>query len=111
MLINPFRSELEILRSRCCETESLSSRRVVPFGRAIVGAFLRYTAFLPHLRLGRRMPRYRNRLPQLSENIFLTDGGMETDLIFHEGFQLPCFAALVLLENERGIEGLRNYYR
>lgn len=57
------------------------------------------------------MARYRNRLPQLSENIFLTDGGMETDLIFHEGFQLPYFAAVVLLENERGAEVLRRYYR
>jgi S-methylmethionine-dependent homocysteine/selenocysteine methylase len=57
------------------------------------------------------MARYRNRLPQVSENIFLTDGGMETDLIFHEGFQLPHFAAVVLLENERGAEVLRRYYR
>ena len=29
------------------------------------------------------MPRYRNALPQLSGDIFLTDAGVETDLIFN----------------------------
>lgn len=29
------------------------------------------------------MPRYRNQLPQLSGDIFLADGGVETDLIFN----------------------------
>ncbi len=57
------------------------------------------------------LPRYRNELPQLSGDLFLTDGGLETTLIFHEGIDLPAFAAFVLLENEDGCETLRKYYR
>ncbi len=57
------------------------------------------------------MPRYRNVLPQLAGDLFLTDGGIETTLIFHEGIDLPEFAAFVLLENEEGCETLRKYYR
>jgi homocysteine S-methyltransferase len=41
----------------------------------------------------------------------ITDGGMETTLIFHEGLDLPDFASFVLLENEAGREALRAYYR
>lgn len=37
--------------------------------------------------------KYRQDLPQLSDSFFLTDGGIETTLIFHNGFELPCFAA------------------
>ncbi len=57
------------------------------------------------------MPLYRNELPQLSGDLFLTDGGLETTLIFHEGIDLPAFAAFVILENEEGCEMLRKYYR
>jgi len=57
------------------------------------------------------MPLYRNGLPQLSGDLFLTDGGLETTLIFHQGISLPVFAAFVLLENENGRETLRKYYR
>ena len=57
------------------------------------------------------MPRYRNELPQLAGDLFLTDGGLETTLVFQEGFDLPAFAAFVLLADERGCETLRNYYR
>jgi len=35
------------------------------------------------------MTRYRNNLPQLSGELFITDGGMETTLFFQEGFDLP----------------------
>ena len=42
--------------------------------------------------------------------LFLTDGGLETTLIFHEGFELPMFAAFTLLESERGRAALRAYY-
>lgn len=31
------------------------------------------------------MAKYRHALPQLSGELFLTDGGIETTLIFHEG--------------------------
>ena len=57
------------------------------------------------------MPRYRNELPQLVGGLFLTDGGLETTLIFHDGIDLPAFAAFVLLDNEDGRERLRKYYR
>ena len=41
----------------------------------------------------------------------ITDGGMETTLIFHEGLDLPHFASFVLIEDEAGREALRTYYR
>ncbi|MDA8319997.1 MAG: homocysteine S-methyltransferase family protein [Actinomycetota bacterium] len=50
-------------------------------------------------------------LPQLGEGLFLTDSGIETDLIEHGGFDLPEFAAFVLLDDERGREALRTYFR
>ncbi len=56
------------------------------------------------------MSKYRNNLPQLNGNTFLTDGGIETTLIFHNGFDLPEFAAFVLLENDEGQQAISNYY-
>jgi S-methylmethionine-dependent homocysteine/selenocysteine methylase len=53
---------------------------------------------------------YRNSLPQLSQNLFLTDGGIETTLIFHQGFELPYFAAFYLFRDAKGEQGLRNYF-
>jgi S-methylmethionine-dependent homocysteine/selenocysteine methylase len=50
-------------------------------------------------------------LPQLAGRPFITDGGMETTLIFHEGLELPDFAAFVLLDDEQGREALRAYFR
>ena len=49
-------------------------------------------------------------LPQLDGGLFLTDGGIETTLIFHRGFDLPAFAAFPLLDDERGTAALRRYY-
>jgi S-methylmethionine-dependent homocysteine/selenocysteine methylase len=40
----------------------------------------------------------------------LTDGGMETTLIFREGIDLPEFAAFTLLASERGQAALRRYF-
>ncbi|HEY5594127.1 MAG TPA: homocysteine S-methyltransferase, partial [Nitrospiria bacterium] len=57
------------------------------------------------------MPRYRNALPQLEGNLFLTDGGIETTLIFHEGLELPDFAAFYLLKNPEGEAALHKYFR
>ena len=54
---------------------------------------------------------YRNNLPQLNGKVFLTDGGLETTLIFHEGIDLPCFAAFELLNTGNGRETLLDYYR
>src|SRR4051812_47944547 len=53
---------------------------------------------------------YRSGLPQLGDALFLTDGGIETTLIFHEGLDLPLFAAFVLLDDEEGTGALRRYY-
>jgi S-methylmethionine-dependent homocysteine/selenocysteine methylase len=56
------------------------------------------------------MTRYRNRLPQLQRALFLTDGGLETTLVFHQGMELPYFAAFDLLKSKDGIETLRGYF-
>lgn len=57
------------------------------------------------------MTKYRTRLPQLSENtVFLTDGGLETTLVFHEGLDLPHFAAFDLLKDAAGRSVLREYF-
>ena len=44
------------------------------------------------------------------DKVYLSDGGLETVLIFHEGIELPCFASFGLLDNEDGRETLRRYY-
>ena len=56
------------------------------------------------------MVKYRHALPQRNGGIFLTDGGMETTLIFHEGIELPHVAAFVLLDSAEGREKLKQYY-
>ena len=56
------------------------------------------------------MAKYRNKLPQTSGRLFLTDGGMETTLVFHDGIDLPCFASFTLLDNEAGIARVKSYY-
>jgi S-methylmethionine-dependent homocysteine/selenocysteine methylase len=53
---------------------------------------------------------YRGELPQLSGELLLTDGGIETTLIFHRGLDLPEFAAFDLLKDDRGRDELRHYY-
>jgi homocysteine S-methyltransferase len=52
----------------------------------------------------------RERLPQLKGDTFITDGGLETVLIFDYGLALPDFAAFVLLYDEQGRAALRSYY-
>ncbi len=54
--------------------------------------------------------RYRDGLPQLRDTPFLTDGGIETTLIFHDGHDLPHFAAYDLLTRDGGEEALRRYF-
>jgi len=41
---------------------------------------------------------------------YVTDGGLETDLIFHHGVELPSFAAFPLLVDPKGRELLDDYY-
>ena len=50
-------------------------------------------------------------LPHRSDRTYLIDGGLETTLVFHEGIDLPHFAASVLLGDEAGEETLRAYHR
>ena len=52
-----------------------------------------------------------SQLPQLGGGLFLTDGGIETSLIYHDGLDLPLFAAFDLLKDEAGTAALRRYYR
>ena len=53
----------------------------------------------------------RERLPRLSgDRLYITDGGLETSLIFDRGLDLPCFAAFVLLADEDGRAALRDYF-
>lgn len=56
------------------------------------------------------MSKYRLDLPQHRGGIFLTDGGMETTLIFHHGVDLPHFAAFVLMDSADGRAHLKRYY-
>ena len=56
------------------------------------------------------MSKHRSQLPVLSDKLFLTDGGAETTLIFHEGIDLPYFAAFDLLKDQAGRQVLRDYY-
>lgn len=44
------------------------------------------------------------------ESIYLTDGGMETTLIYHDGIDLPDFAAFTVLANDDGKKALAAYY-
>ena len=57
------------------------------------------------------MRKYRKHLPQLSGGLFLTDGGIETTLIFHDGHELPHFAAFHLLRESKGRDALLRYYQ
>jgi len=41
---------------------------------------------------------------------WVTDGGLETDLLFHRGLDLPEFAAFPLVEQPAGVAALRDYY-
>ena len=50
-------------------------------------------------------------LPHQSERLFLTDGGLETSLVFLDGEDLPLFAAFTLLRNSAGREKLKDYFR
>lgn len=56
------------------------------------------------------MAKYRNNLPQMSGNLFLTDGGIETYLVFQQGIDLPEFAAFDLMKDEAGRTMIRQYF-
>ncbi|MER2266928.1 homocysteine S-methyltransferase family protein [Methylobacterium oxalidis] len=56
------------------------------------------------------MPRFRDALPQLTGRPFLTDGGLETTLVFLKGIDLPCFAAFPLICAEEGRATLTQFF-
>lgn len=56
------------------------------------------------------MTKYRHDLPQTKGGLFLSDGGMETALIFLQGLDLPHFASFVLLDSAEGRAELVKYY-
>lgn len=50
------------------------------------------------------------RLPQL-DRPFLTDAGLETDIVFNRGIDLPHFASITLLRSMEGRAALDHYFR
>ncbi len=56
------------------------------------------------------MAKNKTTLPHESADLFLTDGGLETTLVFLEGFDLPYFSAFDLLKDEKGYKAIRDYY-
>ena len=57
------------------------------------------------------MPAYRHHLPQLdAARSSSTDGGLETTLVFDDGFELPDFAAFALLDDADGRAALLRYF-
>jgi S-methylmethionine-dependent homocysteine/selenocysteine methylase len=54
---------------------------------------------------------FRNGLPQLDGGLFLTDAGLETDLIFNKGIEIREFAAHTLLADPVGRAALADYLR
>lgn len=57
------------------------------------------------------MAKYRDELPLVSDELFLTDAGIETKLMFKDGFELPEFAAFDLLKDEKGCAVLKSYFK
>jgi homocysteine S-methyltransferase len=56
------------------------------------------------------MSKYRNQLPLLEDHPFMTDGGLETSLVFHQGIELPYFASYDLLKTEEGVALVERHY-
>lgn len=52
------------------------------------------------------------RIQQLTstKRFFLSDGGLETVMIFDKGHELPCFSAAALLESDQGRRDLTAYF-
>jgi homocysteine S-methyltransferase len=53
---------------------------------------------------------HRDRLPHIEGPLTLTDGGLETELIFDHGYELPQFASFPLLEQPGGRAEIRRYF-
>jgi len=57
------------------------------------------------------MAKYRTSLPQLAGDLFISDGGLETTLVFEHGIDLPYFAAIDLMKDDAGRERIADYFR
>lgn len=57
------------------------------------------------------MPSPTTTLPHQTSDLFLTDGGTETWLMYKRGFELPEFSAFHLLNDKKATAALREYYR
>jgi hypothetical protein len=57
------------------------------------------------------MPQYTSALRQLSGDIFLTDAGVETDLIFNHRIEIREFAAHTLLPTREGARRADKVFR
>jgi len=55
--------------------------------------------------------KYRNSLPQVNGTFCLTDGGLETDLIFNRGIDLPHFSSLMMFAREDGPAVMEDYLK
>ena len=49
-------------------------------------------------------------LPQL-DRFFLTDAGLETDILFNKGIDLPLFSSVTLFTSDESLDVLEAYYR
>ena len=47
---------------------------------------------------------------EIGAEVFLTDGGLETVMVFLEGIELPQFASFTLLDSDEGRAALTRYY-
>lgn len=57
------------------------------------------------------MPHDQNQLPHRQSGLFLTDAGLETDLMFNQGVEIREFAAHTLLATAAGRHALAQYFR
>ncbi len=57
------------------------------------------------------MNTHRRDLTRLTGQALLTDGGLETTLVFLDGIDLPAFASFTLLDSVKGRARLERYYR
>lgn len=53
---------------------------------------------------------FRDKLPQMGSKLFITDGGLETSLVFQRELDLPLFAAFPLIGSDDGMAHLKSYF-
>ena len=57
------------------------------------------------------MALYRKQILQLEDTIFLLPAGLETDLIYNQGFEIPGNATHLLLQDPKGRNAIASNYR